>query len=87
MAAAGLSPLPRYQGPDQAVRAWSEQICTQIEIWARALLAPAGETWTVNGTALQRDIDPAVLTTLPDVVDALGTLAHDLSKGAPLSVT
>lgn len=87
MAAAALSPLPRYTGDDPAVRQWSEQLCSQLEIWSRALLAPTGEQWTVNGTTDHRDIDPAVLTTVALVVSALGTLVQDLSQGAPLSVT
>lgn len=87
MATAALQPLPRYNGKDPELRAWAEALCFNLEIWARSLRAPVGEVWLVNGTATQRDIDPAVLTTIAQVVDALGTLVKDLENGAPLSVT
>ena len=86
MAAAALAPLPRYTGSDPAMRQWSEQLCSQLEIWNRSLLAPTGQRWTVNGTTDQRVIDPAVLTSIALVVQVLGTLVQDLSQGAPLSV-
>jgi hypothetical protein len=81
-----LQPLPRYAGTDPALRAWADNLCFHLESWSRSLGAPSGK-WTVNGTAAQRDVDPATLTTVAKVVDALGTLVNDLSKGAPLSVT
>ena len=87
MAASPLGQLPRYNGQDQELRVWAENLCGRLEIWSRTLLAPAGEQWIVNGTAAARDVDPAVLTTVSDVVNALATLVQDLSKGAPLSVT
>lgn len=87
MSTAPLSPLPRYQGMDLEMRAWSERFCSALEIWSRSLSAPAGGSWVVNGIASQREVDPSTLTTLDDVIDALGTLVHDLSKGAPLAVT
>ena len=86
MAAAALSPLPRYQGNDPAVKAWSDQLCAALERWSTQLLAPTGQAWTVNGTTASRDVDPAVLTTVALTVSALGTLIQDLSRGAPISV-
>ena len=87
MANATLPLLPRYQGHDPAIKDWSEKLCSTLEIWARSLAAPVGQTYTVNGTSTARDIDPAVVTTIAQVVNVLGTLAKDLARGAPLSTT
>jgi len=87
MAATPLGQLPRYQGQDQELRLWTENLCARLEVWSRSLAAPTGEPWTVNGTTAARDVDPAVVTTVAQVVNVLGALLHDLSKGAPLSVT
>jgi hypothetical protein len=87
MATAVLPQLPRYQGADPELNLWSQRLCSTLEIWARSLGAPVGETYTVNGTSTARDIDPAVVTTIAEVVDVLGTLAKDLARGAPLSTT
>lgn len=87
MAAAPLPPLPRYQGSDPAMREWAQQLCQTLEVWGRAVRAPVGEVWTVNGTTAARDVDPAVITTLAEAVNALGTLVNDLALGAPVQVT
>lgn len=87
MATAALPPLPRYNGPDASLRDWSDKLCTTIEIWSRSLQAPAGEPWIVNGTTNGRDVDPAVVTTIAEVVNVLGALVTDLARGVPLAVT
>ena len=87
MAATPLGQLPRYNGQDQELRAWAENLCGRLEAWSRAMAAPSGEPWIVNGTTDARDIDPTVVTTVAQVVNVLGALLHDLSHGAPLSVT
>jgi hypothetical protein len=87
MAAALLSPLPRYTGQDTQVQMWSNQLCAALERWAAQLHAPVGEAWIVNGTTAARDIDPAVVTTIAEVVSVVGTLVQDLARGSPLAVT
>ena len=87
MATAALSSLPRYTGQDPQVLMWSNQLCAALERWAGQLHAPVGEAWIVNGTTAARDVDPAVVTTIAEVVSVVGTLVQDLSRGAPLSVT
>ncbi len=87
MAAALLSPLPRYTGQDPQVQIWSNQLCAALERWSIELHAPVGEAWTVNGTTAARDIDPTVVTTIAEVVSVVGTLVNDLARGAPLAVT
>jgi hypothetical protein len=82
-----LQPCPRYTGKDLELRAWANDLCLHLENWSRSLGAPVGEQWIVNGTTAARDVDPTVITTIAGVVNALGTLVGDLSKGAPLSVT
>ncbi|HEX3587803.1 MAG TPA: hypothetical protein VH024_17520 [Candidatus Angelobacter sp.] len=87
MGAVPLPPLPRYQGTDPMMQLWSQQMIYTLETWARSLRAPVGESWTVNGTTTARDVDPAVITTVAGVVNALGTLVQDLALGAPVKVT
>lgn len=87
MANAPLPQLPRYAGTDPAVKLWADALCRTIEAWSHTLGAPVGEPWIVNGTTAARDVDPAVITTIPQVVNALGSLVRDLSRGAPVSVT
>ncbi len=84
MANAALPPLARYTGSDPAIREWSERVCSTLEVWSRSLAAPVGQPWTVSGITAHRTVDPAVLTTLALVVDALGTLVTDLERGAPV---
>lgn len=86
MAVAPLGQLPRYTGQDQEMRAWVDAFCGRLEAWSRTLGAPSGEQWIVNGTSDARDVDPAVVTTVAALVNVVGTLVHDLAKGAPLSV-
>ncbi len=84
MANSPLPPLARYTGTDPAIKEWSDRFCATLEVWSRALAAPVGQPWTVSGITARRTVDPAVLTTLALVVDALGTLVTDLERGAPV---
>lgn len=87
MATTPLGQLPRYTGPSRELRTWADELCSRLETWSRTISAPVGEQWIVNGTAVARDVDPAVVTTVGGLVNVVGTLVQDLAKGAPLSVT
>jgi hypothetical protein len=73
--------LPRYTGPDMALRIWSEAVCRALESELTALRSPNGAAYTITGGTGSRALTVSTATAT-QTADLLATVISDLkAKG------
>lgn len=77
MAAPSTIRLPRYTGPDAALRIVWDAMCRALESEMTTLRTPTGQPYAVSNGSGARALDVSTATAA-DAADALATLISDL---------